>query len=99
MEQDLDPLDAIKGTRECCYTLQVLKIEQQVDYLHKATKSKPISDTRPQCVTSGMSVFRSNSQGGQRGFNLRGGSNSASFHAHVVGCCSVLRLGCQVFLK
>ena len=39
MEQDLDPLDAIKGTRECCYTLQVLKIEQQADYLHKATES------------------------------------------------------------
>ena len=35
MEQDLDPLDAIKGTRECCYTLRVLKLEQQVDYLHK----------------------------------------------------------------
>jgi len=35
VEQDLDPLDAIKGTRECCYTLRVLKIEQQADYLHK----------------------------------------------------------------
>ncbi len=50
MEQDLDPLDAIKGTRECCYTLWVLKIEQQADYLHTATESKPIGDMRPQRV-------------------------------------------------
>ncbi len=57
MEQDLDPLDVIKGTRECCYTLWVLKIKQQVDYLHKATESKPIGDTQPQRISAALQLM------------------------------------------